>query len=320
MDERVTWLIPVKNGMPYLPETLASIEAQTYNNWEVLVWDNGSTDGTLEELEKWIPSRLAGRVITNEPYGVGGSLARMVEECKTELCARIDADDINVSQRLEHQVSYLAANPDVAVVGGNMHLINSQGEVSDQQCTPHRHHDDIVHMLMFTNGMAHPSVMFRRSAILHVGNYRELSGVEDYDLWLRVATQYRLANLDLPLVYYRVHSRSTTQLLTDQNTLEDLADDCVARNAPLLFGCTEDEIRLLRRKRHLLAIQPLYKVATHLCKTQGGGLFNRLKSDSFTNASRNLVSPVDVISCLAIASLKGIALTTKLQKYCQITT
>ena len=106
IHERVTWLIPVLNGMPYISETLASIEAQTYQNWEVLVWDNGSTDGTLEELEKWIPTRLPGRIITGEPLSLGDSLARMVEECKTELCARIDADDINLPERLEKQVAF----------------------------------------------------------------------------------------------------------------------------------------------------------------------------------------------------------------------
>ncbi len=59
MSVPVTWLVPVKDGMPYLPETLASIEAQTYRNWQILSWDNGSTDGTVAELHKWIPSRMA---------------------------------------------------------------------------------------------------------------------------------------------------------------------------------------------------------------------------------------------------------------------
>jgi glycosyltransferase involved in cell wall biosynthesis len=59
----VTWLLPVKNAMPYLPEALASIEAQTYRNWTVIAWDNGSTDGSLEVLHEWIPSRLPGVVV-----------------------------------------------------------------------------------------------------------------------------------------------------------------------------------------------------------------------------------------------------------------
>jgi|GEM_PF-6571817 len=94
--------------MPYLPETLASVEAQTYTNWEVLALDDGSTDSTLEELKKWIPSRLPGRVIAGESAGVGAALARLVKECTTELCARIDGDDINMPERLEKQVGFLS--------------------------------------------------------------------------------------------------------------------------------------------------------------------------------------------------------------------
>ena len=136
MSERVTWLLPVKNGMPYLPETLASIAAQTYHDWEVLAWDNGSTDGTVEELQKWIPSRLPGRVITGQPLSLGDSLAEMVQQCNTEFCARIDADDVNVPERLERQVAFLLAHPEVAVVGSQINRL--------------------------------------RSAVLQVGNYREL--------------------------------------------------------------------------------------------------------------------------------------------------
>jgi glycosyltransferase involved in cell wall biosynthesis len=87
MDKRVNWLIPVRNGMPYLPETLTSIENQTYQGWGVLVWDDGSTDGTMEELKKWIPHRLPGQIMSGAPLGVGGALAKLVEASQTEYCA-----------------------------------------------------------------------------------------------------------------------------------------------------------------------------------------------------------------------------------------
>jgi acetyltransferase-like isoleucine patch superfamily enzyme len=303
MSDRVTWLIPIKNGMPYLSETLASIEAQTYQNWEVLVWDNGSTDGTLEELERWIPSRLPGKVITGEPYGVGGSLARMVEECKTELCARIDADDINLPNRLEQQVAFLVAHPEIAAVGSQMNFIDNLGFLSESIYNVPLQHDDIFHVMLIRNSMAHPSVLFRRSAILKVGNYKDIPNVEDYDLWLRVATCYRLANLDKPLVRYRVHNSSTTQIALRENRLNNAVDNCISKNSEISFGCTPDEIKLLRNKQHPFAIQPLYKIAKHLHKTQGGKLLDRLRSDSFIQAAEEFISSKDVISRLAIASL-----------------
>jgi acetyltransferase-like isoleucine patch superfamily enzyme len=304
MSDRVTWLIPIKNGMPYLPETLASIEAQTYQNWEVLVWDNGSTDGTLEELERWIPSRLPGKVITGEPHGVGGSLARMVEECKTELCARIDADDINLPNRLEQQVAFLVAHPEVAVVGSQMYIIDSQGLVSEKLYEIPVCHNDIVHNLLINNSIAHPSVLFRRSAVKQVGNYRELPNIEDYDLWLRVAAQFKLANLDKPLVSYRIHDRSTTQLAIQEHRITELCDECLSRNSLILFGCTSKEIELLRRKQHPCALQPLYKIAKHLHITQGGELLDRLRSNSFVQAAKAFISSKDIISRLAIDCLE----------------
>jgi acetyltransferase-like isoleucine patch superfamily enzyme len=303
MSNRVTWLIPILNGMPYLPETLASIEAQTYKDWEVLVWDNGSTDGTLEELKKWIPDRLPGRIFIGEPHGVGGSLKRLVEECKTEFCARIDADDINLPERLEKQVAFLNCHPEIAVVGSQAYCIDEEGGFDKSIYNLPTHHDDIVHTMLVYNAIAHPSVVFRRSAILQVGNYKDISNVEDYDLWLRVATDYRLANLGIPLVKYRLHNQSTTQIAIRENRLNNALNQCISENSDTLIGCTSSEILLLKSQQHPFAIQALYKIAKYLNKKQGGKLLDRVRSDSFIQTSKNMTSSKDIMSRLAIACL-----------------
>jgi glycosyltransferase involved in cell wall biosynthesis len=95
MSERITWLMPVRNAMPFLRETLASIAAQTHTNSEILVWDDDSDDGTLEELRRWIPSRIPGTIFRGRSQSVGKISAFLVEQARTELCARIDADDVN---------------------------------------------------------------------------------------------------------------------------------------------------------------------------------------------------------------------------------
>ncbi|MCP2727688.1 glycosyltransferase [Limnofasciculus baicalensis] len=293
-QKRVTWLIPVKNGMPYLPETLASIEAQTDKNWQVIVWNNGSTDDTVAELQKWIPSRLPGKVITGDPLSVGASLARMVEICDTEFCARIDADDVNLPERLEKQIAFLDAHPEVAVLGSKIHIIDASGVRTQEYTTP-LDSNDIVHGLLSDNLIYHPSVMFRRLAILQVGNYQDLYP-EDYDLWLRVATRYKLANLDLALVCYRVHSRSTTQIAIAQNKSTPLTNKCFSKNASLLYGLSPKEAILLRECRHPFATIPLYRVAKHLHKTQGGKFRDIFLSKSFIISTRQLISPRDIIS------------------------
>ena len=125
MSEQVTWIMPVKNGMPYLPLTLESIASQTYKNHSIIVWDNGSTDGTVEELRRWIPSRIPGLVVTDRVMSVGRSLAALVEATNTELCARIDADDINQPILLEKQVAHMRAHPEVVALGSQVRLIDA---------------------------------------------------------------------------------------------------------------------------------------------------------------------------------------------------
>lgn len=313
-EHRVTWLIPVLNGMPYLPETLASIEAQTYKNWEVLVWDNGSTDGTLEELEKWIPNRLPGKVFTGEPHGVGGSLKRLVEECTTELCARIDADDINFPERLEQQVAFLEAHPEVAILGSQMKYIDEKGNVKKPLYHVPCEHDDIVHTLLNSNCMGHPSIVFRRLAVIQVGNYRDLPNVEDYDLWLRLAVHFKFANLAQPLVYYRVHQYGTTQVAIREKRINDLTDNCFNENAYILFGCIPNEAKLLRERSHPFAIQPLLKIARYLQQNQGGNFLSRLRSESFVKSSKSLLRNEDIFSRLALVAFNF----DKLESYSEI--
>jgi glycosyltransferase involved in cell wall biosynthesis len=309
MNDRITWLIPVKNGMPYLTETLASIQAQTFTNWEVLVWDNGSTDGTIEELKRWIPNILPGRLVIEEPLTLGGSLARMVEICETEICARIDADDINLPERLETQLKFLSTHPEIAVLGSWMYTIDESGKKSSDICSVPLNHNDIINTMITGNAMAHPSVIFKRSAVLNVGNYRDLYfqkwnevNIEDFDLWLRISQCYRLENINIPLVKYRVHHGSTTQIAIKENRMNQAVNNCLLENSPLAFGCSESNMRLLRERNHPFAIRSILQIAKHLQQIHGGTLMERLSSPSFIYSAKKLVSYKDIISRLLIVS------------------
>jgi glycosyltransferase involved in cell wall biosynthesis len=187
---------------------LASIEAQTYKNWDILAWDNGSTDGTVEELNRWIPSRLRGRVISGEPLGLGASLARLVDLAQTELCAIIHGDDVNYPQRLELQVAFLEKHPEVALLGTNVEFIDPAGHA--RPCPdPYRPKDAEIRWLMrWQNPINHPSVMFRRSIVLRAGNYLDCQPYEDYELWFRMSLITEIANLPEVLLKYRKHPAS----------------------------------------------------------------------------------------------------------------
>ena len=233
MSERATWLLPVKNGMPYLTETLASIEAQTYRHWEVLAWDNGSTDETVAELRRWIPSRLPGRVISDRPLSLGHSLARMVEIAETEFCARIDADDINLPERLERQVAFLLEHPEVGVVGSQIEFIGEHECACPEAWMQPSSDAEIRWKLRWENALHHPTVMFRRSVVLAAGNYADCMPYEDYDLWMRVALIAEIANIPRALVKYRFHPTSVTGAKGNPGWAFDAV---AARNADSLFS------------------------------------------------------------------------------------
>ncbi|WP_433974166.1 glycosyltransferase [Tunturiibacter lichenicola] len=243
----VTLLMPVLNGMPFLPETLESIERQDYKNWEIIVWDNGSTDGTLEELHRWIPSRLPGRVISGEPLKLGPSLARLVEEARSELCARIDADDVMYPERLRMQVAFMQEHPEVGVAGSEVEFIDNEGNVRPHT-TPYATQDaDLRWLVRWINPISHPSVIFRRSVVMNVGNYRDLKPFEDHDLWFRVGLVAELANLPQVLLKYRQHAKST---MGQANSKYHTYFDSMAElNADDLFtGFSSQEALRLRQK------------------------------------------------------------------------
>ncbi len=240
----VTWLLPVKNAMPYLTEALASIAAQTYVHHTVLAWDNGSTDGSADELRRWVPSRIPGRVITDQPMGLGACLAKMVEMADSPLCARIDGDDVNLPNRLERQVRFMQLHPEVAVLGTDIQFMNEASEDQPGAWSVSTDDADIRWRLRFCNALNHPTVVFRRDAILRAGNYRDVMPGQDYDLWVRVAQRARLANLPEKLVRYRLLETSVGATHRGHDRLERIADRYTAELYPDL---STDQVSRLRR-------------------------------------------------------------------------
>jgi glycosyltransferase involved in cell wall biosynthesis len=248
--------MPVKNGMPYIRETLASIERQTYSNWEIAVWDNGSTDGTLEELNEWIPRRLPGRVISDRPMSLGTSLAALVETSSTELCARIDADDLNYPMRLEKQVAYMRQHPRVGVVGTQFEFIDEDGKVEPGAWRQPLEDAEIRWRLRWANSLNHPSTMLKRSVVIAAGNYQDCMPYvrrpdrpwpEDHDLWMRMSVICEMANLPDFLLKYRRLASSVTGGASEDPT--PLFEAVAERNASILFGGMDAKAALQFRGR-----------------------------------------------------------------------
>jgi hypothetical protein len=292
--------------MPFLPETLASIALQTYRNWRVLVWDNGSTDGTVEELASWIPSRLPGRVIAHQPEALGVARARLIEQSTTEFCAWIDSDDVSAPNRLERQVQFLIEHPEVAAVGSQLMVVDEAGDLQGPFGRFALGDDDIVSDMLDGPGLAQPATLFRRSAVLSVGNYRDVGpvNVEDYDLWLRLAAHYKLGNIDEPLLYYRIHDRSSTVIADKAGVLRAAAKARFVAHAPALFGITKQEAQWLVDQQYRCAILALLRIARHLKARSGRPVRSTLRSPYFLSAARTFPAPSDVVSRAALALLR----------------
>ncbi len=195
---RVSVVMPVRNGERFLREALDSTLAQTLADLELIVVDDGSTDGTPELLAEAAQRDPRIRVQRQEPGGLTVAINAGCALAHAPLIARMDADDVMLPDRLEHQVAYLDGHPDVALLGGGIVLVDEGGTEIDRE--PGRLQLDFL----VRNELTHATVMMRADALRALGGYR-LDQSEDYDLWLRFDERYGVAALPEHVIRYRLH-------------------------------------------------------------------------------------------------------------------
>ncbi len=205
----VSVLMPVLNPHPrYFPEAVRSVLNQTFGDLELIIVEAPSPGSAANLLALFSDSRI--RHIANpERTSLPAQLNQGLAECRGHYIARMDADDICEPARLEEQLDYLQQNPELAVLGSQITVIDDAGTVigcRDYPCD----HATILRSMERFNPLAHPTVMFARDAVLGVGGYRAVGGgVEDYDLWSRLAKRgARFGNFPEALLRYRIHDHS----------------------------------------------------------------------------------------------------------------
>jgi glycosyltransferase involved in cell wall biosynthesis len=203
----VSVVLPVYNGAGTIARAVESILSQSYRNFEFLIINDGSTDGTQRLLEAFQDPRICA--YQQENRGLVASLNRGITESRGKYIARIDADDEALPERLERQVAFLERHPRVAVVGSAVMVVYEDGTRRLRR----RPLDNaaIVRNIVRICPFCHSSVMMRKSSLGRVGLYDPAKDgskqllVEDYDLWVRmIEARYELANLpDVLTRYYR---------------------------------------------------------------------------------------------------------------------
>lgn len=205
----VTVFMPAFNGEAYIEKAIQSVLDQSFTNFELLIINDGSTDGTLEIIGKFTDPRI--RLVHNDGNkGLTFTRNRGIEEAKGQYIAILDCDDIAMPDRLKAQITFLDSNPEIAICGGQAITIDESGkQTGDLNVIAGE--KNISPELVFHNTFTNSTLMIKRSAMLEAGGYRDYSPAEDYDLSYRIALHHPVANLNEVLVAYRLHSNNISK-------------------------------------------------------------------------------------------------------------
>ena len=209
---KVSVVMSVYNGERLLRQAVESILNQTFPDFEFIVVDDGSTDGTAEILSGYAKADPRLCVVTQENRGLIRSLNRAIGMARGEYIARMDADDISMPERLAVQVHWLDTHPQIAVLGTRYDEIDEDGRVV-RRGNRYGGSTLVERALLQGNSsvFSHGSVMLRRTCFERMGGYREqFKHAEDYDLWLRMAEHYELDNVGETLYQHRLRLDSVS--------------------------------------------------------------------------------------------------------------
>jgi len=220
IDPFVSILMPVRNEEKFLKAAIASIKAQTFNEWELVAVDDGSTDGTAKILAA---AAADGRikVLRNSGRGLVSALNQGLATCRGLFIARMDGDDISHPERLAKQLKVFAGNPATGLVASSFcHFPRSGLKLGmlayEQWQNSLTSHERIMTDLFVESPFVHPGVMFRKKITDQLGGYRDMGWAEDYDLWLRMAGDGVLfAKTAETLIFWRDRPERATRTMAE---------------------------------------------------------------------------------------------------------
>jgi glycosyltransferase involved in cell wall biosynthesis len=216
---RVSILLPCQDAEAFLPDTVASIEAQSYRDFEVIAVDDGSVDNTRSLLDAWAVQDPRVRVLVRPRRGIVQSLQHAVEEARGDILVRMDADDVAYSNRIAKQVQLLDENPDIGACGTLVRyfprgVVQGGAQRYETWINTLVEHDDITRDIFVECPIAHPTMAIRRAVLEQVGGYQDNGWPEDYDLVFRLWTN-GIAMAKVPEVLLRWRERVDRASRTD---------------------------------------------------------------------------------------------------------
>ncbi len=265
----VSIVIPAYNAMKYLPETIDSVLNQTYNDFEVLIINDGSSDHIVQWVSQLVDPRV--KLISQTNQGVTVARNKGIACAQGEYIAFLDADDLWEPTILEKQVRCLEDNPAVGLVHTWMTIIDEQSKLTGKVMTSNAE-GDAWKQVVELNTVPCSSVMVRRCCFETVGVFdQNLRNIDDWDMWIRIAARYPFAVIKEPLMRYRQHLNNMTKNWKEVEQSSQIIIETAFRSAP-------PELLYLKRRSYgysnlFLAWKPLqssnrdYKSAMHLRAT-----------------------------------------------------
>jgi len=218
---KITVFMAAYNAEDYISASIKSVLNQTFSDFELLIVNDGSTDKTVDVIEQFDDKRI--RLVHNEQnLGLTFTRNRLLELDTAELIAILDSDDLAHPNRLEHQYRFFKENPAVALCGGHAKVIDENGSYTGLQYIEPTD-DSISIFMLFGNPFINSATMFKRTIFTALGGYRDFAPAEDFDLFVRISRQWKIANIDKFLVDYRIHlNNSSVSGITAQQKNEKL--------------------------------------------------------------------------------------------------
>jgi glycosyltransferase involved in cell wall biosynthesis len=206
---KVTVLMPAYNAGKYIADAISSVLNQTFNDFKLLIVDDGSTDNTLQIIRSFSDRRID--LIHQAHKGIAAALNKGLSKANSEYIARFDADDICLPERLMEQVSFLDTHPDYIIVGGDAEYISENGEhLFDFKAVGHTH-EQIIQKIYSYCPFIHSAVMYRRQPVMKAGGYSvHAHNFEDYLLWIQLLKSGKFYNLPQQLIRVRFNPASVT--------------------------------------------------------------------------------------------------------------
>lgn len=201
-------IMSVYNGERYISRAVISILAQTFEDFELILIDDGSTDNTFNIINQINDDRL--KFFKQDNIGLTKSLNKALALAKGHWIARHDADDFSIVTRFERQINFLIKNQEVKLIGSSCFIQPEKHGVINEVYQYPEWHQEIIDVFPFCNPFVHGSMMVRRDILENVGGYNEnYRYAQDYELWSRLLPNLQSANLGQPLYVRSVHQQSS---------------------------------------------------------------------------------------------------------------